>query len=151
MDKKKWEAILKRAQDYCSKAEKSVQDMLQKLQDWGLDLNQAVEMVEVLKKQDYINHARYAQAFTNDKFRFNKWGLNKIRVALLAKRIESEYINKAIKAIDIKEYEQMVVSVLADKRQEIEKKETDSYKIKAKLSNFALSRGYEPRFIERNN
>ncbi|HAN76897.1 MAG TPA: RecX family transcriptional regulator, partial [Bacteroidales bacterium] len=39
-------------------------------------------IVEKLRAENYLNEARYAASFARDKFRFNKWGKNKIAFEL---------------------------------------------------------------------
>lgn len=54
----------------------------QKLLAKGATPDEVDETLGRLETESYIDEARYARAFVNDKFRFDHWGRIKIRYAL---------------------------------------------------------------------
>ena len=63
----------------CSKKELSTREVMVGLQKYQLKLSEKHKLINKLKKEKYIDHDRYAKAFTNDRFNFYKWGKLKIK------------------------------------------------------------------------
>ncbi len=127
--------------NYCSKQERCSYDVYEKLKNSDLKSEEIQNIIKYLKDNNFINHQRYALAYANDKFRFNKWGKIKIKNMLKAKKIEENFILSAISEIDTNEYLKNLKNILLQKSKNI--KDTDPYKRKAKLINHAVSKGYE--------
>ena len=87
---------LHKAAAYCSSGEQCCYDISEKLKKWGIEDSEASKIIEYLIKQRFIDEARYAKGFTNDKFRFNKWGRTKIAYALRLKKIPETLIDEAL-------------------------------------------------------
>ncbi|MBQ3383131.1 MAG: RecX family transcriptional regulator [Bacteroidales bacterium] len=79
------------------------------------------ETISSLKKDKYIDDARFARAFTRDKLRFSKWGPEKILRGLSEAGVEQSIAEEAVN-----DQEDLALQVLADllskKRQDLEKK-----------------------------
>jgi regulatory protein len=137
--------ILEIVRGYCSRSEKCSADVLKKLEFYELTSEQRTSIIETLKSEKFIDHQRYAKAFVNDKFKFNKWGKIKIYQALKAKNIESEIAREQLENIDEDEYLEMLKILLKAKNKQI--KETDLYKRKASIFRFGMSKGFEFEII----
>lgn len=135
---------LKKIENICSRSEKCSFDIKQKLIAWQIEYDEIDEIIASLIEQDFINEERFSKAFANDKFKFNKWGKNKISFALRQKQINEINISNAIKSISQKKYIAMMSSELNLKVKSIN---GDVYTVKAKLLNFAQSRGYETEIV----
>jgi regulatory protein len=129
----------------CSSQEKCKSDIAKKLADFELSKESIEEILETLEKENFINEERFAIAFAKDKFRFNKWGKVKIKHELNSKKINNSNIYTALDSIDEYEYFEMVKGILIQKIKTI--KNIDSYQAKAKLINFAQSKGFEMEII----
>ena len=134
------EALLK-AQDICAKYEKCEYDIRQKLYEWKVNTEQHNYIIDLLKKESYIDDQRYAVFFTKDKFKFSKWGKIKIEFALKQKHISSGLIKNALDEISENDYDELLKKELEKKLNTI--KDADEYTIKSKLVRFGLSRGFE--------
>ena len=119
--------------------------MLQKLRDWDVPLNLQEQIIEKLKEDKFIDDERFASAFANDKFKFNKWGKMKIRYELQNKMVEDEYISKALSKIDKNEYQEVALKLMNDKMRKT--KEPDNYILKQKVMRFMASRGFETGIV----
>ncbi|MCX6258422.1 MAG: regulatory protein RecX [Bacteroidia bacterium] len=138
------EGLLK-AKHLCSKQEFSKSEMLKKLLSWGLNENQANDIIQKLIHENYIDESRYAACFFMDKIRLNKWGKIKIKYELRGKGLSENLISEAENSIGEKEYLQMI-------RIELEKKikataAINTWELNGKLLKFAASRGYEPDIV----
>lgn len=136
--------LLKR---YCSREERCEYDIIQKMKLYLLAEEDREEILSYLKEQKYVSNSRYANAFVNDKFRFNKWGKTKIAYALSQKCISSATVQQAINSIDDEEYSNLLESEI--KKKAVFAKADSEFEMKSKLYRFALSRGFENEIIRK--
>jgi regulatory protein len=139
----KSEALLQ-LQNLCSRTEKSEFEVRKKLDQWGLQ-NEANTIIEHLKKDDFLNPLRFARSFAHDKIAFNRWGKIKVRYQLRGHQIADDIIEAVFTEYDDKGYFDMVTSELRKKKESI--RESNTYKLKAKLFAFGNQRGYESSII----
>jgi len=137
---------LSKAMAICSKAEKCVSDVQQKLNDWGVEESDAQEIIKKLIVEKFIDEKRYCQYFVRDKFRFNQWGKIKIVFMLKSKNIPSSLIEDALLAINDDEYLELLTKLITDKARKT--KFINDYDKKGKLTRFAQSRGFEFEVIK---
>lgn len=137
-------ALLK-AKAYCDKAERAHWDVRKKLSAWGMSYIEREKIIGLLIESDLLNEQRYAEAFANDKFRFNKWGILKIEQALKAKGVSDRNIRDALKRIDPEQYAAAVREII-DKKLEKTKGIPD-WQRKAKVAKYLISRGYDSNIV----
>jgi regulatory protein len=130
----------------CSRGEKCIADIREKLQQYNLSTEKTNFIIQYLIVNQFIDEKRYSKAFANDKSKFSKWGKVKIEHALRLKGIESDLINEAIKQISQDNYLLTMKNELEKKRKSI--KSDPVIKQKEKLIRFALSRGYQMKDIK---
>ena len=138
----KW---LKRMADYCSRSERCEFDVRTKLEKALLEIEEKDELIDYLIDNKYIDNARFSQFFANDKYKFNKWGKQKIRMHLKHKQIISSDIEHSLSLIDMKQYKKNLKDALDKKIKST--KEADKYKLREKVIRNALSKGYEMNLI----
>lgn len=136
------EQAFSKAAALCSRSEQCSAHILEKLEQWETPSPDAV--LRQLVAERYIDDARYARAFAADKLRYNQWGRIKIRAALRMKGIGSEDIAQALAELDEEEYLATLSQLLAKKRRELERRESDAYILSQKLARHAASHGFEP-------
>jgi regulatory protein len=140
-DSELFKTALNKAMALCSGREYSAGEISTKLQSWGITDNESARIIGLLKKDNFINEERYANAFVMDKFRYNKWGKIKISAHLKAKNISWEIIKNALDAIDDETYKQTLVNLISVHRKSVKAK--NQYDLKAKLLRYGLSKGFE--------
>jgi len=134
------EALAKTA-NLCAKGEHCAADIREKLRQWGIDGKDTDTIIEKLHHQGFIDESRYAKAYIHDKYRFAKWGRIKIEQGLHQKQVPSSIFKPLMEeVIDKEEYMQILHDLLEQKRKSL--KEEDEYQLKAKLTRFALQRGF---------
>ncbi len=131
---------------YCSRSEHCVFDVMEKLSAAAVSEDDANEIVQELIRLGYIDELRYARAFVNDKFRFNKWGKIKIAHALRQKKVASNVIQDALDTIDDEAYNQVLMQLIESKKKTTKATATQQ---RAAVMRFALSRGFEYETIMR--
>ena len=129
----------------CAQAEHCEQDMRDKMKRWGVPPEAQDRVISQLVKERYIDNERFARAFVKDKVRYNKWGRRKVQQALWMKRIDDDIQHRVLDEIDDKEYLDVLVPLLKQKRKSI--KADDDYELNQKLVRFALSRGFDYSII----
>ncbi|WP_028912179.1 regulatory protein RecX [Prevotella sp. MA2016] len=125
----------------CAQAEHCEQEMRDKMKRWGMTPQTQDNVVSRLVKERYIDNERFARAFVKDKVRYNKWGRRKVQQALWMKRIDDDIQQRVLDEIDDKEYLDVLVPLLKQKRKSV--KANSDYELNQKLVRFALSRGFD--------
>ncbi|WP_134090880.1 regulatory protein RecX [Olivibacter sp. XZL3] len=140
----KREAKLK-AESYCAYQERSQQEVRDKLYAWGLHQGEVEETIADLITENFLNEERFALAYTSGKFKLKGWGRIRIKQGLKMHRVSPRLIQDALKAIPPEEYLEKLEALLEKKAAIL--KESDPYKRKNKLVQYALSKGYENDLI----
>ena len=125
----------------CSRSEKCVSEIQEKLKLWGLSAEESEPVVKQLIAEKYLDNERFARAYVKDKFRFNHWGKQKIAHMLRAKKISPEILELAFEEIVEDDYSEDLRKLLLEKEKSIKAK--DKYDKRNKLMRFALGRGFE--------
>jgi len=136
---------LSKAMAHCSRREFCNNDILIKLQSWGVGNSDAEKIIGILIKENFINESRYANAFVKDKFKYNKWGKVKIAAHLRTKNISSDIIRVALDSIDSEIYIKLLKEIIAGHRRSVKAK--NQYDMKAKLMRYGLSKGFESSLL----
>lgn len=136
---------LQKMMKICSTQEKCKSDIYTKLKNWNVDDDLIEKIIQKLVEENFINEERYAKAFVNDKFKFNKWGKIKIRYELKLKQIDNSVIEDAIEIIDENKYYELAEEIVKSKLKTV--KSGNIYETKAKLIRFAYNKGFEQEII----
>ena len=140
-----FKASVNKAMALCSRREYCISEVMDKLHSWGTDADDNARIIELLKKENFINEERYALGFVKDKFNYNKWGKLKIKAHLKAKNIPGELIKQALDTIDNETYNKDI------KRFDVSPspvcKGKNQYELKAKLLRYGLSKGFESSLL----
>ncbi len=131
---------LAKIKDICAGQEKSPSEVLALLKRWGLDQEKSREIIGILKAENFIDERRYASAFVRDKIKFDRWGMAKIKYALLKKGIPANMTAEAIQSVDKVAYHKMIKNELLKKAKMLKGSPSESWQ---KLARFGSSRGYE--------
>ncbi len=134
--------LLARAMRLCASREYSVQDIELRLRKWGAHSGQVTEAITgQLVREGYIDEARFASAFVNDKLKYNRWGRVKIRYGLRSRGIDDDTAEQALSTIDEKLYreiaERHIAGILSSA------KTSDPRALFAKVVRSMQSKGFE--------
>jgi regulatory protein len=142
---KKEKNILNDIMQYCARAEHCTQDVVRKLKSWEVEEEEIEGILDQLREENFIDDARYAKAYINDKWKLDHWGKRKIRHQLFLKNIDDALIQTPLSAIDDEEYKTELAAQLSRKEKEL--KGEDKNNMVNKLFNFGVSRGFEEELI----
>ena len=131
--------ILDNLRRQCSRREYCVSYVLAKAEKaLEGDKEKAMQVVESLVKDKYVDDLRYACAYAREKSSISGWGEVKIRYMLSAKRISKDIISQALEDIDQQRATSRLEKLLENKYRTLK----DDPQWKMKLLRFALGRGY---------
>ncbi len=131
---------LSRLGGLCAKTEYCLQDMRRKMEAWEMPTGAEERIIQRLVKDRYVDENRYAHAFVRSKFRFNRWGRDKIVRMLQQKGINQEDIDDALTELNEEELDDTLLELLTAKSRHLNyKNDYDRY---VKLLRFAVSRGF---------
>lgn len=123
------------------KSYKSEKELREKLFQKEYDKYAIDQTLNFLQEYNLVNDEKYAKLYIKDRLRTQ--GRNKIKYSLIQKGINEDIISELLEDSD-KEEEKNIAYNLANKKYlQLKKRETDTYKIKNKLSRFLISRGYD--------
>jgi len=125
---------------YCSKAERCEFDVRRKLARWEIAPEAIERIVGWLRKERFLDDARFARGFVNDKLRFNKWGKVKIIYELKKRKISESDYQDALNEFDNIMFDEQLLHILRVKVKSVRSK--DRYDKRNKLIRFALGRGF---------
>lgn len=132
--------VLARLEAQCAKREYCSTDVLSKaVKALNGDTDRALEVLESLEGNGYVDDLRYASAFAREKSSLTGWGPVKIRYALIAKKIDAETVDSALRDTDEDKAESRLERLLQAKWKNLK----GDPQAKLKLIKYALGRGYE--------
>ena len=136
---------LQRAAALCSRQEQCSSHIMSKLNSWKVFEEAADKIIELLKKEKFLDDERYATFYVRDKYRFNSWGKIKLTAMLRQKEIPAPIIEEALNQIDPEHYKQTCERLISEKSATL--KESNQFKRKGKLFRYAAQRGFESDLI----
>lgn len=140
------DAVLKlartKAARYCAQRERATTQVMEKLLSWDLSTTDATDIVAWLRKERFLDDARFCRAFCHDKFQFNRWGRLRIRLELQQLGVSENEIADGLQTIDEAEYER-VARELATKKWMQTESTTDPWARKKKTCDYLLQKGFE--------
>lgn len=126
---------------YCAAAERCRSDVFKRLEKWELDSNAELAIIARLEKENFLSEHRYAHSYTNDKYKYAKWGKKKIAQGLYLKKVDKTAIEESLLSIDMNIYLDNLKAILESKAKTV--KANSDYEKIGKLVRFALGRGFE--------
>lgn len=134
-------------QKYCAFQERCHQEVRYKLIEHGIYGDLLEELISDLISDNFLDEERFARTFARGKFRMKQWGRNKIKQELKSRDVSAYSINEAMKEIDENLYIESIKGIL------LKKENTTKFKNKydriKKLTDYALSKGYEYGIIQK--
>ncbi len=140
------EQIVSKVERFCAYSERCVQDVKFKLRQLKVSENEQQKIIGKLIENGFINEARYAKAFANDRFKINGWGKIKISFALREKHLPEQMIEAGLKNIQQEAYEQKLYELMKTKMQSLLGIENEFVR-KNKVAGFLIGRGFEPDLV----
>ncbi len=138
MENEDYQRLLNSLQRLCSKTEYCSKDIYSKALRKS-DAPTASLILGDLRRDGFVDDARYAVAFAREKAALTGWGPIKIRSALAAKGISGEGVTLALQEVDPARSRERLQHLLESRAKNLH----SDPQAKLKLLKYALSRGYE--------
>jgi regulatory protein len=132
---------LKKLEKYCAYQERSHKQVFQKCRDYGLNEDEANQILIELISSNFLNEQRFAEAYVKGKFKIKSWGKQKIVQGLNTAGVSKKLIENTIEEIDPKAYKETLIH-LANKKRATLKTGTEFEKA-IKIQRYLLSKGYK--------
>ena len=136
LSKAEW---LDKAEAYCARAEHCAADVRRKLYEWGAPSEFFDFIEESLYQNDFLNDARFCQAYVHDKVEYQSWGRMKIQAGLRTLDLPGKEIREAMENIDEIVYFKNLRALIASRKNDSEEKRL----------RFLLQRGFTYEEIKR--
>lgn len=113
-----------------------------KLRQKGFEENLIDKAINFLKKYDFVNDNKYIKCYVKEKIK--KDGKNKIKYNLMKKGIREDLIEKELNEVNIdkQQYYNTLMELARKKYEILNKKEADKLKVKKKICDYLLRKGY---------
>ncbi|MDR1345803.1 MAG: RecX family transcriptional regulator [Bacteroidales bacterium] len=134
--------ILSKMQRYCSYQERTETEVRQKLASFRLTREDEKAILEQLIAECYFDNERFTEIYVKSKSA-KAWGKNKIKVALLQKKIPETLIRKYLASINLEQDRKNIVKLI-DKWLKVNKKQDN---VLVKLYRYLYGKGYDVELI----
>lgn len=141
------EKALNIAAGICSQKEYCTQEIKEKLKKWELPENEIARILCSLQQHQFIDDRRFATFYARDKFRFNKWGRQKIAQMLRQKQINPEIIREALAQLPSEDYRHHLPHPITGKTKNVKRRHSNTHQ--GKINRFAAGRGFDLDTINR--
>jgi regulatory protein len=126
---------------YCSYQERCIYDVERNLEKYEMEDAEKKEIIMHLQEHQFLDENRFVALFIKSKVNLKKDGVNKIKAALYAKRIDPKLIQEHLKDIEAAIYTENMEKLITKKRQELLAK-NEPAQAKQKLIRYLMSKGY---------
>lgn len=135
-----------KAARYCAQRERAPSQVLEKLLSWELPQADAEEILAQLTRENFLDELRFCKSFCHDKFEFNQWGRNRIRLELGKYNLRQRVVEEGLNYIDPDRYLE-VLNKLAATKWKLLSTEKDPWKRKNKTAAYLLRKGFEADLV----
>lgn len=135
------EQLLAKLMKYCAYQERSLKEVEQKLSDLDCAEDLKAPIIDYLIEERFVDEERFAKYYVLGKFKYNQWGRIKIKMGLRQKGISEQLIEAYLPEIKPEEYAKTIQKLIEKKKGSTN--EADPYKLKAKILNFVVGKGFE--------
>ena len=137
------EKALERLASLCSRSEQCESDLTKKMINWGINAIDRNEVLEYLRVNRYVDDARFARSFTNDKARFSSWGPLKIKMELVKRRIKGALISEALQNVDQQVWKDSLLKCANTKAKNLDlTDDEEGFANRQKLFRYLIGRGF---------
>lgn len=139
------EQALQQLKHFCGYRERCHEEVRERLKALGVWRSDQDEIIATLIELDYLNEERFARVFAGGKFRVNHWGRNRIKYALMQKKVSAYCIRKGLAEIEEEEYDRVLERLAKDKMEQL----TGPLEVRRqKTITYLMGRGFEVEKIK---
>ncbi len=136
---------LDRLERLCAYRDRCEQELRQRLKEWAIQGEEADQIIESLADNDFLSEKRFAQSYCRGKFRYKRWGRNKILRELKSRNLSQRNIDLGMAEIVEEEYLANLEHLLFKKWARTKAK--DLFAKQSKVGRFLINKGYESDLV----
>lgn len=106
-------------------------------------------VIEELIQKNLLDENEFVKDYAAERIHRKKIGTNKLKLELMKKGINRKLVDSVKNEINSEEYFDNLMVIARKKLEQILRKENDTHKIRGKLFNHLLQRGYESELIHK--
>jgi len=114
------EQALQQLKHFCGYRERCHEEVRERLKALGVWRADQDAIIAKLIEEDYLNEERFARVFAGGKFRVNHWGRNRIKYALMQKRVSPYCIRRGLDEIEEEAYDRLVEKLVREKMEQLD-------------------------------
>ncbi len=137
--------IYRKLGHYCAYQERAESEVLNKLESLEVSETLSIKLIELLKKDKFLNNKRFARFYAQGKFTHKRWGKLKIKNNLKKKEISYDNIEFALGLIKIREYK-ATINLLIDKKAKT-LKDKELFIFRKKIVDSIRMKGFEADIV----
>ena len=137
--------IYRRIGKFCAYRERAEYEVEVKLKSLDVSEELIFKLIDLLKRDKFLNNKRFARFYAQGKFLNNKWGKLKIKANLKEKRIEYDYIEFALARISEEDYIEMINLLIEKKAKML--KNNNLFIFRKKIVDSIRIKGYEAGIV----
>ena len=126
---------------YCAYRDRAESEVWNKLKELEVSEKLSFKLIDLLKKDKFLDNKRFARYYAQGKFVNNKWGKIKIRTGLYEKKLSAKDVNFAISKINDKDYAK-TINILIDRKAAL-LKDKELFVFRKKIVDSIRIKGYE--------
>ena len=126
---------------YCAYRERAESEVWEQLRTLEVPEELSYKLIQLLKKDKFLDNKRFARYYAQGKFINNKWGKLKIRTGLIEKKISYEMVDFALNKINNKDYITCIKKLIEKKANSLKDKEL--FVFRKKIVDSLRVKGYE--------
>ncbi|MBI9070329.1 MAG: regulatory protein RecX [Melioribacteraceae bacterium] len=131
-----------------SRRQHAKSELKRKLVKKGYESSVIEEVLNYLTEKKYLNDKDFAEKYAKELIRVKKYGLNKVRNALMTKGISRSIIDEIVlKLSNSDAHLENAISLAGKKLKQLSHKELEPFKLRQKISIFLQGRGYSFELI----
>ncbi|MBL7933164.1 MAG: RecX family transcriptional regulator [Bacteroidia bacterium] len=139
------EAAYHKIKSWCAYQERSQNETLKKLSEFGLQQSEAEIILANLISENFVNEERFAATYASGKFRIKHWGRHKIKMGLREHKVSDYSLKNALQSIDENEYLETIEKLIQKKLET--SKSLEDQKKKYQVTKYLISRGFEADIV----
>lgn len=148
IEKNKLYHIKQRALRLLARRQHSISELKRKL--WNKEYEQKLidEVIEDLKRNEYLNDTEFIRAFVADKSKTKNWSVKRIKGELFKRGIASKLIDEILIQLPKETNLESAIKLAKKKYDLLLKKNLETKNLRNKLSAFLFSKGFDYELIK---
>ena len=140
------EHALQKLRHFCGYQERCHSEVTTKLFQLRIGKKHHDVIIATLIEEGWLNEERFATAFAGGKFRINQWGRQKIKQALVQKKVSNYSIEKGLNKIDNEKYLAVLKKLAIEKYSSLDEFECELRNKRTR--DYLIQKGFESGLVK---